>query len=392
VEYQKGLADSRSSLALGLDLRYTDARVLQDFDAEPFSRRDLSLADISDNSIVPSGGAVNPLTGNRYWSTFGTASIESELVQSAVYASGSFGLGERLTLYYGGRLERADYEGGLPREVDNLFRPRESYDFDGQETLWQLNLNPHMEILPGVFAYGALQVGKALAPGDGGTVSGPETFTDVELFEGGLKAGLFDGTLFTSLSLYHWDQATYSTRDASARPLRAKGLEWEWTWSPLDTLTLLGSFAAQRVYLRTDTLGFGALPQTEQGWALNGGILNAAGGRTAPDNPDMVFAGLPEVSAHLYAAWEFADGFQLAGGPLWRDGFYHDMQRALRIPGHIVWMAQLRHDADRWWVRLHVENLFDKAYWIGQEPVFSAGTLILQGPGRKWELSAGLRF
>ena len=68
------------------------------------------------------------------------------------------------------------------------------------------------------------------------------------------------------------------------------------------------------------------------------------------------------------------------------------MQRAMRIPGHVTWMAQLRYDAGRWWVRLHVENLFDKAYWIGQEPVFSAGTLILQGPGRKWEASAGWRF
>jgi iron complex outermembrane receptor protein len=392
LEYQKALNDPRSSLAFGIDLRYTDAKVLQDFDAEPFSRRDLSRAGISDNSIVPAGGAVNPLTKKKFWSTFGTASVESELVQSALYASGAFGLGESLTVHYGGRLERAAYDGGLPGEVDNLFRPRASYAFDGDETLWQLNLNPHLEILPGVYFYGALQLGKALAPGDGGTVSGPETFTDVELFEAGIKASLLDGALFTSLSAYHWDQATYSTRDASARPLRAKGLEWELTWSPVETLTLLGSFTAQRVYLRTDTLGFGAIPQSEEGWALNGGILNAAGGRSAPANPDMVFAGLPEVSAHLYAAWEFADGFQFAGGPLWRDGYYHDMERAMQIPSYITWMAQLRYDADTWWIRLHVENLFDKEYWIGQEPVFSAGTLILQGPGRKWELSAGMRF
>jgi outer membrane receptor protein involved in Fe transport len=160
----------------------------------------------------------------------------------------------------------------------------------------------------------------------------------------------------------------------------------------VETFTLMGAFTAQRVYLRNDILGFGALPQTEEGWALNGGILNATGGRSAPDNPDMVFAGLPEVSAHLYAAWEFADGWQVAGGPLWRDGYYHDMQRALHIPGYVLWGAQLRYDAGNWWARLHVENLLDEDYWIGQEPVFSASTLILQGSGRRWQLTAGYRF
>ena len=68
------------------------------------------------------------------------------------------------------------------------------------------------------------------------------------------------------------------------------------------------------------------------------------------------------------------------------------MQHAMRIPSYVLWTAQLRYDAGNWWARLHVENLFDKEYWIGQEPVFSAGTLILQGSGRRWQATAGYRF
>jgi outer membrane receptor protein involved in Fe transport len=154
----------------------------------------------------------------------------------------------------------------------------------------------------------------------------------------------------------------------------------------------MAAFTAQRVYLRADTLGFGAIPQDEAGWALNAGILNATDGRDAPRNPDGVFAGLPEVAAHLYAALELPGGLRISGGPAWRDGHYHDMQRAMRIPGHTLWNAQLSYDTGDYWIRLHVDNLLDRAYWIGQEPVFSAGTLILQGPGRSFHLAAGIRF
>lgn len=392
VEYQPTFASHNNRLVTGLDLRYTDAHVLQDFDAEPFSRRDLSLDSISSNSIVRAGGMTDP-DGLNLWSSFGTASIDSELRQAALYLSGSYGVRERLVLHYGTRVEQAWYSVELPEEIDNpIPGSADSITRDDDEFLWQVHLNPHLQVAAGVYVYGALQLGKALAPGDGGTVSGEDSFTDVELFEGGIKALLLDDRLFASLSTYHWDQATYSTRDASARPLRARGVELEFTCTVSDSLTLLGAFTAQRVNLRNDVLGFGAIPQTQEGWALNAGILNATAGRSAPDNPDMVFAGLPEVTANFHFAWQISEQLQFSGGPIWRDGYAHDMQRALRIPSYVLWTAQIRYATDSWWIRLHVENLLDEAYWIGQEPVFSAGTLILQGSGRRWQLTTGMRF
>ena len=392
TEWQHGFADAASHLAIGLDLRYTEATTLQDFDAEPFSRRDLSRPTISDNTRVIAGGQSGP-DGLNFWSTFGTASQASQLTQAALYAGGQWQMLERFHWLLGLRLENAWWDISLPQEVDRAGEADRAFRSDRHSTaLWQVHLNPHWEVTPGVFLYGAFQMGKALAPGDGGTISGKDSFTDAELFEAGIKTSLLEGKLFSSLSVYHWDQATYSTRDASANPLRAKGLEWELTWSPVENLTLLGAFTAQRVYMRSQTLGFGALPQTEADWALNAGILNATSPRLAPDNPEMVFAGVPELSAHLYAAWQLPGGWQVAAGPIWRDGYYHDMQRALRIPGHVLWTAQIRYQTDRWWIRLHLENLFDKEYWIGQEPVFSASTLILQGQGRSFRLSVGLRF
>jgi iron complex outermembrane recepter protein len=391
-EWRRDFGGNGDHLALGLDLRFTRAEMLQDFDAEPFSRRDISRDSISPNSVVIAGGQRGP-DGLNHWSTFNLASQLSELAQAAVFSGGAWTTGEALTVHYGLRAEQAWWDLALPDAVERASAADRAARKDSGDTfLWQAHVNPHWRVLPGVYLYGAAQLGKALAPGDGGTVSGDTSFTDVELLEGGIKASLLDGRLYASLSAYHWDQATFSTRDAAARPLRARGVECEFTWAPLEALTLTGALTAQRVYLRADTLGFGAIPQDEQGWALNAGVLNAAGGRSAPDNPEMAFAGLPEVSAHLYAALDLPGGLRIAGGPLWRDGYHHDMQRAMRIPGHTLWALQLRYQAERWWLRLHVENLLDREYWIGQEPVFSAGTLVLQGPGRRFQLAAGMPF
>ena len=381
-----------STLALGADLRLTEASTLQDFDAEPFSRRDLSREGISDNSVVIAGSERGP-DGLNYWSSFGSASQDSELLQAALFAGGMWEPWEGLEVHYGGRLENASWTTDLPGAVDRAGPELRAARADrSQTTLWQLHVNPHYRLFPGVHLYGALQFGKALAPGDGGAVSGEDSFTDAELAEAGIKVNLLDGRLYSSLAAYHWDQATFSTRDAAARPLRARGVEWEMTFSPSEALTLIGAATAQRVYLRSDTLGFGALPQDEEEWALNGGIVNAADGRTAPRNPEGVFAGVPEVSAHLYLVLDLPGGFHLSGGPVWRDGYFHDMERALRIPGYTLWNAQFGYEAESWWVRLHIDNLLDRDYWIGQEPVFSAGTLILQGPARSVHFSAGFRF
>ncbi|MFO7724941.1 MAG: hypothetical protein R6V45_05270, partial [Oceanipulchritudo sp.] len=74
-----------STLSVGGDLRFTGATTLQDFDAEPFSRRDLSRESVSDNSVVIAGGQRGP-DGLNHWSSFGTASQDSELFQAALFA------------------------------------------------------------------------------------------------------------------------------------------------------------------------------------------------------------------------------------------------------------------------------------------------------------------
>lgn len=391
-EWTRKFADPRESLAIGLDLRFSKAETLQDFDAEPFSRRDLSRDSISANSVVAAGGQLGP-DGLNYWSAFGNASESSELVQSGLYIGGAKGFGERMVMHFGGRLENGWWETALPGQVDRASEAdRAARRGSGDTVLYSAHLNPHVDLGSGLYAYATVQLSKAIAPGDGGTISSKDNFTDAELYEIGLKYAAPGGRVYSSLSVYHWDQAAFSSRDAEAQPLRAKGIEWEFSAPIGEYLFLMGAFTAQRVQLRGDLLGFGALPKSEQDWALSGGILDAAGDRTAPNNPEMVYAGLPELSAHLHAVVSLPGGWQIAVGPIWRDAFYHDMQRSLRIPSHVIWNGRIRYEAEKWWASLRVDNVFDTGYWIGQEPVFSANTLILQGEARRYSARLGFDF
>lgn len=392
LEWHQRLPDHSTSFTAGIDLRGSYAKMLQDFDAEPFSRRDLTKP-ITGNSVVLTGPQRGP-DGLNYWSTFGTASQVSQLYQTAVFLSARSELRSNFELFYGLRAEQARYRGKLPSELDRaIAEQREERRQSGKEFLYQFSLNPIWKLHAQFHIYGALQYGKAVSPGDGGTIAGPSTFTDVELYEVGFKTRSEDEQFFLSLALYHWDQANFSSRDASARPIYARGLEIESSYSPREWLSFLFAFTAQRVILKTDTLGFGAVFLTEEEWALRGGILNGADNRDiSARNPERVMAGLPELSSHLYTVIDLPAGWSFGGGPLWCDAHWNDMGRNLRIPSSIVWNAHLGWENNRFSLRLRVDNLFDTETMVALEPIFAANTLILPGEGRSWRLSANYRF
>lgn len=392
LEWHQTLPDRKTSFTTGIDFRGSYAKMLQDFDAEPFSRRDLTQP-ITGNSVVLTGPQTGP-DGLNFWSTFGTASQVSQLYQSAIFLSTRSEIRPDFEIFFGVRGEQAWYRGKLPSELDRVSeQQREDRRLSGSEFLYQLSINPIWKPSSQLHLYGAVQIGKAVSPGDGGTIAGPTTFTDVELYEIGLKARSEDEQFFLSLAVYHWDQANFSSRDASARPLYGRGLEIESSYSPQEWLSFLFAFTAQRTVLKTGTLGFGTVYLTEEEWALRGGILNGADNRDiSASNPDRVMAGLPELSSHLYTVIDLPAGWSFGGGPLWRDAHWNDMGRNLRIPSSILWNAHLGWENDRFSIRLRVDNVFDTETMIALEPIFAANTLILPGEGRSWRLSANYQF
>ncbi|MDP0500663.1 MAG: hypothetical protein Q7P63_11245 [Verrucomicrobiota bacterium JB022] len=387
------LPDLRTDVTTGVAFRGSYSVMRQDFDAEPFSRRDLSRDTISDNSVVTAGSQTGP-DGNNLWSTFGGASEYSRLYQLAAFAQARTQIvPDRFSLSYAIRAEQVWFEKGLPAGMD-LATEADYADKYAKDDTAYLNgsINPTVRIWRDIYLYGAAQLGKAFSPGDGGTIAGKESFTNVELFEGGVKASLFDERLYLSLAGYHWDQAVISSRDAEARPLRAKGAEFEFTYNVSERFVVLGAFTAQRVYQKDETAGFGAYVQSEEEFALNGGILNGDSNRPLTNNPQGVYGGFPELSANLYLRYQTEGGWGGAFGPTWRSGYYHDINRQLHIPSAWVWDASVFYEIGDWRLNLRVDNVFDEHYWLGQDPVFSAGTLIIPGEPRSWKVSVTRYF
>lgn len=361
--------------------------MLQDFDAEPFSRRDLTRPEISSNTLVVAGGGTGP-DGLNYWSSFNGASQSSKLFQAGAYLSGHWQPQHALELHWGIRGESAWYETGLPREVD-----RASGDnFADSVFLWSANFNPIWKLNDRLRIYGALQKGKALSPADGGTIAGDTSFTDVQLMEAGVKSSWLKDRLFVQVAVYEWEQSTYSIRDAAAQPLEGSGIEFELSFSLNADWSLIGAYTHQEVILQTEQLGFGAIPHDEMDWALNGGILNATSPRSFASNANREFAGFPEETINLTLVGQVFERVELAITANWRSAFWHDMQHGLRIPSEFLIHLSLGWEKGPWRLQASVDNLFDEDYWIGQEPVFSAGTLILRGPGREWRLSVRYKF
>ncbi|MCC5805015.1 MAG: TonB-dependent receptor [Opitutales bacterium] len=376
----------------GLSVRLAHAHMAQDFDAEPFSRRDLARGEIAPNTLVSAGADRGP-DGTNLWSTFGGASGRSRTLQTALFTQADWKATERLRIDAGVRAERVELRRSLPAFVDS----RSSADIErlsGRDTLEFANAALHAtyEAIDGIFVYGAAQRGRTLAPGDGGVLFGETSFPTADLGELGVKSDLFDGRLFTSLSVYRWNQSVFSTRDAYARPLRGEGVEFEAFVTPTPAWSLVAHFTAQRVTLRGDRIGFGALPFDEEDWALSGGILNGADRVSLPDNPDQVYAGFPEVTARLFALWEPGTGLGLAGGLSWRDAYWSDIGRTMRIPGVVLGDAQVFYRTERWEVGLLVDNVFNSRNWAGADPVFAAGTLLTPGLPRDWRLRVRVEF
>lgn len=82
---QRNLHPASTALTYGAVLRYVYGRTVQDFAAEPFNRRDISLDTILANSRVPAGSDLDP-NGQNLWTTCIGGSTESDLWQGTAFA------------------------------------------------------------------------------------------------------------------------------------------------------------------------------------------------------------------------------------------------------------------------------------------------------------------
>ncbi|MFT7219075.1 MAG: iron complex outermembrane receptor protein [Candidatus Azotimanducaceae bacterium] len=395
----KGFMTDRETIpmtttTLGVSIRYTDALILQDFFAEPFSRRDITSAKINPNTILLVGDE-SPIGGLNLWSgtAVGGANVESELTQSAVFVSFETQWTQRLTSIAAVRYELADFDIGLPGEAQRAAGNAAAVEAESGDTDYvSYSFGPSLEIMDGVYLYGSWQEGTSVDPTQGGAIFGEQNFADNEMWEAGFKAGLLDGKLYVSGAVYEWEQSTFNARAGQSEALEAEGFELEATWQISDSLTLISSYTDLETR-RIDDLGFRSVPFSEQDWALYGGELTSnfsAGsfdGRVRDygrptNNPDLIYPGAPQKTFKFFGLYDFGNGFALRASAEWQEEFWLDFDRTKEVPDVWSFNVGARYKADNWELGVSIENLADEDIYLGADPVFAANTLLTKAPER----------
>jgi iron complex outermembrane recepter protein len=383
----------RTHAALGGGLKYTFAKQLQDFDDEPFSRRDITNPVITTNSIVLSGAEVDD-TGLNHWSRY-NGSVESQLGQLGLFAVLDTTWTERFSTLVSVRAEAADFRIRRPDEVDRR-TDRGQVIADGAKNTWNASVSPVLSLGAGLRAYASAQVGATFVPTQGGVIDrGEGNFADSELYEIGLKGEFLERRLFASVAGYRWDKTRYDLRSGILNPLSGRGIELEASYVHESGFALLANATFSRTCL-------GGLPglrfQATQDYYMPlvaGGLFSGGGGGNTlvlANNPDRVVPGTPEIVVNALAAYRFASGFGVAFGPTWRSSYWHNFDRTLHLPATTIVNANFWYRRDRFEVFLELTNLFNEDWFLGSDPFFAANTVITKAPPLEVKLSFTRRF
>lgn len=393
-----------TTLTYGASIRYSEALTLQDYWDEPFSRRDISQDTISSNTILLAGSD-SPLDtasvgGGNLWGSINdwgsSGSGESELTQLAAFLSGQTKLFEdRLTILTSTRYEYSDYDTHVPSEIDRVSQTeRDAKEADSGDTdyvNWSLGLN--FELIDDVFLYANYQEGTSVNGGTAGVISGEDNFAENELWEVGVKASFFEGSLFTSLAYYEWEQGSFDTRTDTANSLEGEGVEAEVTWLVTDHLTLIGSYTWQEVRRIEPLSTYRSAPAGEEEWALGAGTLYTSGAVGIPEeNTDLVYPGSPQQVIKLFGIYDFHNGFQVNGGVTWQEEFYTSFDHNIELPEAYIWSLGAKYTTEKWEVAFGIDNLTNEDYFYASDPTFAANTLVTKAPERTYTLSFKYMF
>lgn len=388
---QRELRPATTSVTYGASVRYSQGWVVQDFDAEPFNRRDISRPGISSNSRVPAGGDRGP-DGRNLWSTSLGASTESNLWQGAVFGFAQTAWSERFSTVLSLRAESAHYRAGLPREIDRA-TPAQRADAKrrGETPHGSGSLSTVWRPAESTSFYATFQRGTALQPGQGGTVNSKSNFAVAELREVGAKFSLLDGRLFAGLAGYKWSSARFNDRENRAERLRGQGAELELTWAPSERFSLIAALGSQRVF-RLDPPGFRARSATADRIALESGAFDAGVTPIPPLNPRLIYPGTPETQAKFDLAWQISSAWGCSLGAVWSHSYYHNFEHTLQLPESWVWRGSVHWQSGPLTLRLSAENLFGEDHFIGGDPTFAHNNLVTKAPLATYKLTATWSF
>ena len=379
------------SLTYGGSLRYAYAHQVQDYAAEPFSRRDITNPTITANSIVLTGPQ-RPLTGDtrNLWSQ----GAESDLRTLGLFSVANFKLTDTFSAVASARVEGAQFTVHTPDEYERSATAGQK-TAEGGKNYYMVSLSPLLKLTPEISLYASGQYGTALNPSQGGTVTSESNFGEPPLAEVGIKTSLMDGRFFASFSGYYTTLARFNNITNNPYGLRTTGVEFETTYMPNEHFSLIANVTGRRT-VQTNSPGFRFQATQEYYTPLVAGGLYAGGNANtdlvAANNPDTVFPGSPEFSANLFASFNFNSGFGVAFGPTFRGSYYHNYEHTIRLPSTQIWNANVSYRKGPVEVLFELTNVFSEDYFYGSDPTFAANTVITKAPPIQGKLTVTYSF
>ena len=380
-----------TSLSSGGSVRYSWAKQLQDFAAEPFSRRDISKSQITSNSVVVAGPQ-RPLFGDtrNFWAQSGM----TDLYQLALFSVGELKLSDAFSTYFSARVEGASFKNTIPGEHERNAR-RNQRVAEGGKNFYMASVNPVYKISANVSLYASALYGTSLTPSQGGNVGSEANFGETGLIEGGMKVSLLDNTLFAALSVYESKRERFNNFTNNQDGVRSQGVELESTWMATKKLSLIANFGVREAHLvRAPGYRFGAT-QNYYMPLLAGGLWVDFGDSTGlvkKNNPDGIFGGAPEGSANLIASYDLGNGFALSGGPRIRSSYYLNHERTLSLPSTVIWNGNVTYTRGPIQMMLELSNITSEDYFIGSDPIFASNTIVTKAPPIEAKLNITYKF
>lgn len=385
-------AGEESIFTSGLSLRYTYARMLRDFDAEPFSRRDISQPTVSDNSRVITGGQTNA-DGTNNWSIFPNGSVQSNLYELGIFTTWQAEWNEWLQTIIDLRGDLVFFDARQPDEPNY---PWPGYIAFGGTTASARGsrggggaaFSPVFTVTEGLNLYGTINYTTTQLFESVNAVTGGNSFGQAMLYEVGAKASLLNDTLYAGVAAYYFDENRLEAQVGNRLDVRGEGLEVELTWVPTRNFSLLATAGWQRVYLRSG-LPFRFQDPGARLPLVAGGNFASSGdptGLVAQNNPDKIIPAVPELTANLFAIYQFDNGLGAGIGPSFRSSQWLNYEHTLKAPSAVVWNAIAYYRRPSWEILLEVTNLFSADVFYGGTE-FASSTLVTKAPPIEAKLS-----
>jgi hypothetical protein len=418
----------------GVEYRHEDHKDYQDFNNEPFAVYDLSRVPFMTfpPSVVLAGHQIPgsaSIPGGGHYTGAGPgqagAALESHQDDVGFFIQDELDLTKWLSGYAGYRLDYISAQSrfpGLGPTLDGTSGPIAATPSNDQ-SVWNPSIFASITVKPFSWLTGYVTYDRTTAVEGNSNFGGlPANYTKknlsnkVELYETGLKASLFNNTLFAQFVSYYMTYDRYDVNN-KRQQIQSKGIEMEATYQPSRCFFL----SANLTFSHTQYVGLqstagdpgGNVIYTQTGDYLNTFTpsfvdTNGHRGNGGPTNPNGVgfspnyqgyaspvsrtdYSGFPGIIFNAYAYYQLPCGLGMSIGPQVTGEIYENPQKTLRIPAQVTWNASVFFKQKNWEVQLNLYNFTDERNWTPTDP-FAQNDLIFPNEPFSADLSVKLKF